>query len=158
MSQNRDAPAYQEYAATILAQLSFRTMTLQERGLLYTMRLECWVNMRLPQNTPKVPAVDMADYRIITEKIGNLEAICPDCDKIMNRRVSLAKPEHVRGKMEITMPQALQHIKRAENGPDMVMHQLVWELLPNLYGVFADDVRCTSVHHENLDLGPETHE
>ncbi|TCV81285.1 hypothetical protein [Sulfurirhabdus autotrophica] len=50
MSQNRDAPAYQEYAATILAQLPFRTMTLQDRGLLYTMRLECWVNVRLPQN------------------------------------------------------------------------------------------------------------
>jgi uncharacterized protein YdaU (DUF1376 family) len=48
--QNRDAPAYQEYAATILAQLPFRTMTLQERGLLYTMRLECWVNVRLPRN------------------------------------------------------------------------------------------------------------
>ena len=28
MSQDRDAPAYQEYAATILAQLPFRTMTL----------------------------------------------------------------------------------------------------------------------------------
>ena len=37
---------------------------------------------------PKMPAGDMADYRIITEKIGNLEAICPDCDKIMNRRVN----------------------------------------------------------------------
>lgn len=50
MSQNRDAPAYQEYAAAILAQLPFRTMTLQDRGLLYTMKLECWVNVRLPQN------------------------------------------------------------------------------------------------------------
>ena len=50
MSHNRDAPAYQEYAATILAQLPFRTMTLQERGLLYTMKLECWVNVRLPHN------------------------------------------------------------------------------------------------------------
>ncbi len=50
MSQQRDAPAYQEYAATILAQIPFRTMTLQDRGLFYTMRLECWVNMRLPRN------------------------------------------------------------------------------------------------------------
>ena len=38
-----------EYAATILAQLPFRTMSLQDRGLLYTMRLECWINERLPQ-------------------------------------------------------------------------------------------------------------
>jgi hypothetical protein len=50
MSQNRNAPAYQEYAAALLAQLAFRTMSLQHRGLLYTMRLECWVNIRLPQN------------------------------------------------------------------------------------------------------------
>lgn len=59
---------------------------------------------------PKLPAGNMADYRVITEKIGNLEAICPDCDKIINRRVSLAKLDQVRGKLDITMPQALQHI------------------------------------------------
>lgn len=50
MSQNRNAPAYQEYAAAILAQLPFRTMSLQERGLFFTMRLECWVNKQLPNN------------------------------------------------------------------------------------------------------------
>ena len=50
MCHNRDAPAYQEYAATILAQLPFRTMSLQDRGLLYTIKLECWVNVRLPNN------------------------------------------------------------------------------------------------------------
>lgn len=50
MNQNRAAPAFQEYAATMLALLPFRTMTLQDRGLLYTMRLECWVNVRLPYN------------------------------------------------------------------------------------------------------------
>ncbi len=50
MSQNRKAPAYQEYAADTLAKLSFRTMSLQERGLFITMRLECWVNKQLPSN------------------------------------------------------------------------------------------------------------
>lgn len=59
---------------------------------------------------PKKPAGDMADYQIITKKIGNLEAICPDCDKIMNRRVNISKLEQVRGKINITLPQALQHI------------------------------------------------
>lgn len=59
---------------------------------------------------PKMPAGNMADYRIVTEKIGNLEAICPNCDKIINRRVSLAKLELVRGNLDITLPQALQHI------------------------------------------------
>ena len=39
MSQNRDAPAYQEYAANLLARREFRAMSLPERGLLYTLRL-----------------------------------------------------------------------------------------------------------------------
>ena len=50
MSQNREAPAYQEYAASMMAQIDYRTMTLPERGLFYSMRLECWVNGRLPEN------------------------------------------------------------------------------------------------------------
>jgi len=64
MSQNRDAPAYQEYAAAILARLAFRTMTLQDRGLLFTMRLECWVNVRLPSehnNLAKVLGLPTAE-------------------------------------------------------------------------------------------------
>lgn len=48
MSQNRDAPAFQEYPAEMLSKLYFRELTLLERGLLYTLRLECWVNQRLP--------------------------------------------------------------------------------------------------------------
>lgn len=49
MTQNREAPAYQEYAAAVMAQLAYRTMTLQERGLFYSIRLECWVNGKLPE-------------------------------------------------------------------------------------------------------------
>lgn len=59
---------------------------------------------------PKTPAAYMAEYLPVTEKFGNLTAICPDCDSIMNRRVSIAKLGQVRGKMDITFPQALQHI------------------------------------------------
>ena len=74
MSQNRDAPAYQEYAATILAQLPFRTMTLQDRGLLYTMKLECWVNVRLPNNHD-----DLAKVLGLpgAEVVGSLAAVMP---------------------------------------------------------------------------------
>ena len=59
---------------------------------------------------PKKPAADMVEYQAITEKMGNLLALCPDCDKYMNRRVSLAKLELIRGQMDITFPQALRHI------------------------------------------------
>ncbi len=52
----------------------------------------------------------MADFSPVTDKFGNLMAICPDCDTIINRRVSLAKLGEVCEKMDITFPQALQHI------------------------------------------------
>lgn len=59
---------------------------------------------------PKAAAGDMADYQSLTETQGNLIAICVDCETIMYRRVSLAKLEQVRGKLDITIPQALRHI------------------------------------------------
>ena len=52
----------------------------------------------------------MADYQPLTETQGNLIAICADCETLMYRRVSLAKLEQVRGKLDIIMPQALPHI------------------------------------------------
>jgi hypothetical protein len=57
---------------------------------------------------PKFPAADMADYSPVTEKVGNLAAICPDCDSIMNRRVSLARLGQVCGKLDISFPQAME--------------------------------------------------
>jgi hypothetical protein len=59
---------------------------------------------------PKAPAGDMADYRPVTDTLGNLIGICPDCHAMMYRRVNLAKLEQVRGKLDIAMPQALSHI------------------------------------------------
>lgn len=59
---------------------------------------------------PKAPAGNMVDYQPVTGTLGNLIAICPDCEVIMYRRVSLTKLAQVRGKLEIRMPQALLHI------------------------------------------------
>ena len=55
--QNRKPPAYQEYAAAMLANRHFRLMNLEERGLLYTLRLECWENKQAP-----VSSHDLAKY------------------------------------------------------------------------------------------------
>ena len=60
--------------------------------------------------SPKRPAGDMADYSPITDKIGNLIGICPDCEAIMNRHVSLATIELVRGNIDISFPEGLRHI------------------------------------------------
>ncbi len=54
----------------------------------------------------------MAEYSPITAKLGNLIAICPECDSMMNRRVSLAKIGQIRGRMDITFPEALRHTNR----------------------------------------------
>jgi hypothetical protein len=59
---------------------------------------------------PKVPGGDMADYKPLTEAGGMLQAICPDCNSMMNRRVSVAKLAAVRGKLDIAFPQAQGHI------------------------------------------------
>jgi uncharacterized protein YdaU (DUF1376 family) len=48
MAQHRDAPAFQEYAASMMARTAYRVLSLEGRGLLYSMRLECWVNGSLP--------------------------------------------------------------------------------------------------------------
>ena len=60
--------------------------------------------------TPKFPAGDMADYEPVTEKFGNLTAICPDCESYINRRVSLARIWEVCGNLDISFPKELQHI------------------------------------------------
>jgi len=60
--------------------------------------------------SPKSPAGDMADYTPVTEKFGNLTGICPNCENMMNRRVSLARIDQVRGKMEITFPLTLSRV------------------------------------------------
>lgn len=59
---------------------------------------------------PKNPAGTMADYLPVTATLGNLIGICPCCESLMYRRVNKAKLEQVRGKMDITFPQALRHI------------------------------------------------
>jgi len=61
-------------------------------------------------HAPRSPAGDMVEYSPITENIGNLIAICPVCDSIMNRRVSLAKIRQVCGNLDVTFPEELQHI------------------------------------------------
>ena len=87
MSQNRRPPAYQEYAAEMLAQIPFRTMSLQDRGLLFTMRLECWVNKQLPNNPEliaKILSVSLDEVAVSLKavmpffKIEGEYIICPE--------------------------------------------------------------------------------
>jgi hypothetical protein len=62
---------------------------------------------------PQMPAGNMADYVPDTDKLGNLKAICPSCDSIMNRRVSRAKLAQVCGELEIAFPQGLDQVSNS---------------------------------------------
>lgn len=59
---------------------------------------------------PKKPAGGIADYLPITDTSGNLRGICPDCDLLIHRRVSLSRLDAVRGGIEVAVPQAERRI------------------------------------------------
>ncbi len=56
---------------------------------------------------PKLPAGEMAEYEPVTGKFGNLKGICPDCEGMIFRRASVAKLVQIRGKLDITVTEAL---------------------------------------------------
>jgi hypothetical protein len=60
--------------------------------------------------SPKRPAGAMADYIPLGEVSGNLRGICPTCDKLIYRRVSLAKLDAVRGGLDVAFPQGMERI------------------------------------------------
>ncbi len=45
---------------------------------------------------------------------GNLCGICPDCDRLIYRRVNLAKIDAVRGELEITFTQPRPRIGESD--------------------------------------------
>ena len=55
---------------------------------------------------PKHPSGDMADYVRRSKGAGNLRGLCPDCDRFIYRRVSLAALDKVRGDLDVTFTQA----------------------------------------------------
>jgi Helix-turn-helix domain len=63
---------------------------------------------------PKVPAGNMADCIPTSPSAGNLCGICPDCDRLMYRRLSLSKIDAVRGDLEITLKQPQPRIRERD--------------------------------------------
>lgn len=107
MSQNRAAPAYQEYAGDMLSNLIFRTMSLQERGLLYTLRNECWVNKQLPSDhdgLAKILSVGVAEIESSLDAVMPFFAvvdgfiICPELDTYRARLESRKNKQSEGGK------------------------------------------------------------
>jgi hypothetical protein len=58
----------------------------------------------------KDPAGAMADYCPLTEKLGNLTGICPDCGLIMHRVIGLTNLRSICAEIEITFPRAVARL------------------------------------------------
>ena len=64
----------------------------------------------LPCRAQRVPALGMAEYQPLTATSGNLIGLCPVCERLMFRRVTLAKLGAVKGNLEVTFTKAARHI------------------------------------------------
>lgn len=62
---------------------------------------------------PQTPALNMAEIQPLTATTGNLMGICPACNGLMYRRVSLAKLATVCGGLDVTPTKGWQHISES---------------------------------------------
>jgi len=84
MGQNREPPAYQEYAAAMMGKIEYRIMSLAERGLMDTMRRECWVNHAVPADPGLLARVLGFEQQEIARA---LPAVMPFFEEIEGRLV-----------------------------------------------------------------------
>ena len=66
---------------------------------------------------PKVPAGQHGGLHLHERHDGNLCGICPDCGRLIYRRVNLAKIKEVRGDLEITFREAYPRIREVCSPP-----------------------------------------
>lgn len=84
MAQNREPPAYQEYAAAMMGKIEYRIMRLAERGLMDTMRRECWVNHAVPSDPELLARVLGFEHQ---EVANALPAVMPFFQEISGRLI-----------------------------------------------------------------------
>ena len=59
---------------------------------------------------PRVPVMQMADFQPLTPTTGNLIGICPDCERLMYRRVSTARLDVASGNLDVLFVREKEHI------------------------------------------------
>lgn len=70
----------------------------------------------LPCRKPQRPAEGMVDYLPSGSALGNLRGLCPDCGRLIHRRVALAFIEAVTVGCEVHFPEG-HHSIRGSDGP-----------------------------------------
>ena len=121
MAQNRNAPAYQEYAAAMLVNINYRLMTIAERGLLYSIRLECWENKLVPVSPDRLAkyiGCDVVEVKaaltenvksFLSEKDGSFA--CPELDNYRQHLEDRKSKQSAGGKHGATISN--RNIKKA---------------------------------------------
>lgn len=61
------------------------------------------------------PAENYAELEASNTKIGNLLGICPTCDSVIYRRVSLMRISDALGKLQVSIPEALEPLIKGAN-------------------------------------------
>jgi hypothetical protein len=69
----------------------------------------------LPCRGPKVPAGQIADCIRTGDTTGTLQGICPDCNRMIFRRINPQRLNAVRGDLEIMITQARPRIEETSN-------------------------------------------
>lgn len=92
-SWSRKAPAYQEYAANLMSDRSYKFLSLEEKGFFHLLRLECWVNLTIPAS-PKSLAVlaNVSEEKasVLIEKVSYAfrrvgdDYVCPELEEYRN--------------------------------------------------------------------------
>ena len=67
----------------------------------------------LPCRAPKVPAGNMAECVAAGDTMGTLCGICPDCGRMIYRRLNPMQLDAVRGDLEVTVTQARARIVKS---------------------------------------------
>lgn len=107
MSQNRRPPAYQEFAAHWLALRAYREMSLVQRGLLQTMRLECWCNGSVPSSPNRLarvlgqPADEVAAALPAVQQFFSVsgdDLICPELEDYREHLARIRRDQQEGGK------------------------------------------------------------
>lgn len=60
----------------------------------------------LPCRRAQNPAGGVADCVVASDKAATLQGICPDCNRMIYRRINFQKLETVRGDLEVTITEA----------------------------------------------------
>ncbi|GAB5498518.1 MAG: hypothetical protein PsegKO_08290 [Pseudohongiellaceae bacterium] len=66
---------------------------------------------------PKRPAGDMVDLAPVSASANRLTGLCPACGSLMNRFASDASLERIKQKLDVCIPQSLQHINKSNPLP-----------------------------------------